>query len=241
MISPLAHIETCNLAAGVTVMEYAVIRKNVTLGVNVIVHPHVVIEAGVTIGEGSEIFPGTYIGKVPKGAGATSRSIAFVPQVEIGAFCAIGPHAVIFYDVQVGPNTLIGDGASIREKVRVGRNCLLSRYVTVNYNTTIGDRTKIMDSTHITGNTLIGSDVFISTMVATVNDHAPAFTYDEDQIRGPVIEDKATIGANATIMPGIRVGEGAFVGAGAVATKDIAPYDVVMGIPARPVKNMRLS
>ena len=58
-----------------------------------------------------------------------------------------------------------------REQCRIGSHCLISRYVTVNYNTMIGDRTRIMDSTHITGNCVIGNDVFISTLVATVNDN----------------------------------------------------------------------
>ena len=223
-------------------MEYAIIRKEVIIGDDVIIHPFVVIEENVSIGKGTELFPGTYVGKQPKGVGATARPIVFNKEIQVGAECALGPHAVIFYDVQIGDHTLIGDGASLREKVRVGHHCLISRYVTINYNTIIGNNTRIMDLTHITGNCEIGDNVFISTLVSTVNDNVVIKReYIEDEIKGPIIESGATIGAAATLLPGIKIGTGAFVGAGSVVTRNVSAYDMVMGIPAKVVKNLRES
>jgi acetyltransferase-like isoleucine patch superfamily enzyme len=239
MVHPTAVVETDRIGRNATIHALAVVRQGATLGDDVVVHPHVVIEDGVVVGSGVVVFPGSYLGKQPHGAGATARVITYVPQVRIGDHCAIGPHAVVFYDVEIGPYTLLGDGASLREQVRVGSHCLLSRYVTVNYHTVIGDRTKIMDSTHITGNCRIGSDVFIGMLVSTANDNDPARRhYDEARIRGPVIEDRATVGMGAMILPGLVIGEGAVVGTGAVVTKDVAPYDVVMGVPARVVRSL---
>jgi acetyltransferase-like isoleucine patch superfamily enzyme len=147
---------------------------------------------------------------------------------------------VIFYDVTIGRNTLLGDGASLREQVRVGHHCLISRYVTINYNTTIGNYTRIMDATHITGNCRIGNNVFISVLVSSTNDNlVVSRQYDEEQILGPQVDDDSTIGAGACLLPGVRVGRGAFVGAGAVVTKDVQPYDLVMGVPARVVRNLK--
>jgi len=132
---------------------------------------------------------------------------------------------------------LIGDGASIREKCRIGSRCIISRYVTINYNTRIGDRTKIMDLTHITGNCTIGNDVFISLTVGMTNDNVPgAGVYDEARIKGPIICDDVFIGAGATLLPGIKIGEKAVIGAGAVVTKDVDAGKVVMGVPAKEVK-----
>lgn len=241
MISPLAVVETDQIGENVSVHEYAIIRRRVAIGNNVVIHPHVVIEEGVEISDGVEIFPGSYIGKRPHGAGATSRPSSYRERVVIGRDCAIGPNAVIFYDVEIGHDTLIGDGASLREQVRVGHHCLIGRYVTVNYNTIIGNRTKIMDMTHITGNCHIGADVFISILVSTVNHSNPMKReYDEEEsFVGPTIASKSTVGAGAAILPGVSIGEGAVVGVGAVVTKDVAPYDVVMGIPARVVKSLR--
>ncbi|GIW27377.1 MAG: acyltransferase [Meiothermus sp.] len=238
-ISPHAVVQTRNIGTNVQIAEFAVIRQDVTIGNDVVIHPHVVIESGVVIGDGVEIFPGAYIGKEPKGAGALSRKPEFERRVVIGANSSIGPNSVIFYDVEIGESTLLGDGASIREKCRIGSKCIISRYVTINYNTTIGDRTKIMDLTHVTGNCRIGNDVFISLTVGMTNDNAIGrMDYDESRVQGPVIEDGAAVGAGVTLLPGVRIGRNALVGAGSVVTKDVDPNTLVMGIPARFVKKL---
>jgi len=233
-ISLHAVVEADKIGENVTIGEFAVVRKNVVIGDNVVIHPEVVIEEGVIIGSGTEIFPGSYIGKTPKGVGATARPISFRPVVNIGSNCAIGPYAVIFYDVEIGPLTLVGDGASIREECRVGTRCIVGRHVTVNYNTVIGDETKIMDHTWLAGNMCVGSHVFISGGVMTANDNDMGESgYNETEIVGPSIEDWARIGAGAILLPGIRIGHHSLVAAGAVVTKDIEPYYEVKGIPAR--------
>ena len=239
MISETAIVKSSALGRNVEIREFGVIREGVVIGDDVVIHPHVVIEPGVSIGDGTEIFPGAYIGKEPKGAGAMARAPEFERRVAIGAGCSIGPHSVIFYDVEIGANTLLGNGTSIREKCRIGSRCIIASYVTVNYNTVIGNRTKIMDLTHITGNCRIGNDVFVSLTVGTTNDNSmDKFPYDPSTIHGPIIEDGAAIGAGATLIANVRVGKGAMVGAGAVVTRDIPDKVLVMGIPARIVRNL---
>ena len=237
MISKLAVVETGIIGDGTRIEEFAVIRAGAELGNDVIIHPHVIIEDGVVIGDGVEIFPGTYIGKEPKGAGATTRRAEFERKVTIGANCAIGPNAVIYYGVSVGENTLIGDGASILDRCQIGYGCVISRNVTINYNASIGDRTKIMDSTHVTGNCRIGNDVFISLLVGMANDNALGQEgYSEEMVIGPTIEDGTMIGLGANLLPGVTVGERAIVGAGTLVTKHVEPGTVVMGLPARFVR-----
>lgn len=240
MISPHAVVLTDTIGQGVKIGEFAVVRQGVRLGNDVTIHPHVTIEPGVHIEDGVEIFPGAYLGKEPKGVGTTLRAVKFERHLHVGRGSSIGPNAVIFYDVEIGAETLIGDGASIREQCRIGTHCLISRYVTVNFNTVIGDHARIMDSTHITGNCVIGNDVFISTLVATVNDNEMVSrSYAESKIVGPRIADHASIGAGACLFPGVLVGEGAVVGAGSVVTKDVESYTVVMGVPARLTRRLR--
>lgn len=233
-IDKTAIVESVIDGQNVTIDAYCVIRNNVTIGNDVVIHPHVVVNENVVIGDGVEIFPGAVIGKEPKGAGALSRVPQFEKKVEIKANSSIGPHAVIFYDVVIGENTLLGDGASIREQCRIGSHCIISRYVTINYNTTVGDKTKIMDLTHVTGNCIIGKDVFVSVNVGMTNDNTIGKAgYDESRVQGPTIEEGAVIGAGATLLPGVIIGRNAVVGAGSVVTRNVEANSTVMGVPAR--------
>lgn len=109
----------------------------------------------------------------------------------------------------------------------------------VNYNTYIGNGTKIMDNASITGNMKIGNHVFISMQVVTSNDNTMGRRdYDEKHVKGPTIGNYVTVGAAANILPGVNIGENAMVGAGAVVTKDVPSNKVVMGMPARVVRDV---
>ena len=85
----------------------------------------------------------------------------------------------------------------------------------------------------------IGNNVFISVQVATTNDNAMGRDgYSKEKVRGGIIEDYATIGAAANILPNVVIGENAMVGAGSVVTKDVPKNQVVMGVPARMVRTL---
>ena len=239
MISKKATVQTESIGKNVEIWENAIVREGAVIGDDVVIHPNVIINSGVEIGEGAEIFPGAYIGKPPKGAGATARPTRYDKFVKIGPGCSIGPNSVIYYDVIIGNNTLLGDGASIREQCCIGSRSVIGRYVTVNYNVKIGNRVKVMDHSWLAGNMTIGDDVFISGGVLTSNDNELGrHGYRDEQIIGPTIEDQVIIGAGAILLPGVKIAAGAIIGAGAVVTKDVPPRKVVMGIPARVVKDV---
>jgi acetyltransferase-like isoleucine patch superfamily enzyme len=189
-----------------------------------------------------EIFSGCVIGRLPKGANAISRkNITNVyKKVLIGKGSVVSPNAIIYTDVLIGKGTLIGDGASIREQVRIGDNCIISRCVTINYNTTIGDNTKIMDNSHITGNMKIGNNVFISCLVSTVNDnYLGKINFEEDFIKGAIIEDDVSIGAGAIILPNIVIGKSSIIGAGSIVNKNVLPSKLYVGIPSKYIINTK--
>jgi acetyltransferase-like isoleucine patch superfamily enzyme len=237
-ISSTSVVNTERIGDNVTIHEFCVVRDDVVLGNNVVIHPFVVIEPGCRIGNNVEIFPGAYIGKVPKGAGALSRTPVFEQRIEIGDNCSIGPHAILFYDVTLGESTLIGDGASIREGSRVGSKSIIGRYVTLNYDTIVGDRVRVQDHTWLAGNMVVEDDVFISGSVSSANDNAIGRDgYDESQ-KGPHICRGAAVGVGAILLPDTRIGVDSIVGAGAVVSRDVPDGTVVMGVPARVVRTI---
>lgn len=233
-IHPTAIIsEKAIIGSNVEIGPYSIIEA-ATIADDVVIHSHVVIKDNVTLNRAVEVFPSALIGKVPKGAGALARQPKYDKKIVIGEECSIGPHAVIYYDVTIDNNTLIGDGASIREQCVIGSYCILGRYVTVNYNAKIGCRTKIMDNTNVTGNCVIGNNVFIGMMVGMANDNLTASGYGNgEHIIGPIIEDNVFIGVGSSLLPAVRIGENAIVAAGSVVTKNVEANTRVAGVPAR--------
>lgn len=237
MISDTAVVKSKKIGHGTTIREFVVVAETAIIGARCIIHPFVLIEGGVEIGDDVEIFSGVVLGKEPKGASAVARVPTCDKQVTIGNGCSIGPNAVIFQDVKIGTGCLIGDGASIRENCRIGDACLIGRYVTLNYNVRVGNRSKVMDLTHLTGNMTVGDDVFISIHVSTTNDNnLGKLGYDKERVLGPTIANEAMIGAGASILPGVSIGCGSVVASGAVVTKDVADETLVAGVPARFVR-----
>lgn len=223
------------IGGGCIVHAFAVIREGAQLGCNVVVHPHCVIEDGVLIGDNVEIFPGAFLGKAPSNTEALARSPKFLPRVRIGNNCSIGPHAVIYYDVEIDDGCLVGDAASIREQCRIGTQSVIGRHVTLNYAVVVGKRVKIMDHAWLAGNMTVGDGAFISGLVGTANDNSIGRSrYEEGRTQGPTIGAGAVIGVGALLLPGIDIGEHAIVGAGAVVTRNVAPGQRIMGLPARP-------
>lgn len=222
------------------VADTAIIYDDVEIGEDVIIHDYVVIYPNTKIEKGCEIYDHCVLGKLPTSPGITSRKLKTeYPQLVIGENTILCPDVVLYAGSRIGQNNLLGDFCSIREECAVGNNCIISRNVSVNYNTSIGDYTKIMDNTHITGNMKIGNHVFISVLVATTNDNTMGRSdYDEKHVKGPMIGNYVTVGAAANILPGVNIGENAMIGAGAVVTKDVPENKVVMGVPARIVRDV---
>jgi acetyltransferase-like isoleucine patch superfamily enzyme len=224
------------IAPSAIIREYTIIRAGAEVGPDCVINPFCVIEPGVKLGSGVEVFPSCHIGKPPSATAALARQPQFDLKVDISDNCSIGPNAVIYYDVEIGSGTLIGDGASIRENCRIGSNCIIARQVTINYNAKVGDRTKIMDLSHITGNSTIGDDVFISLLVGMTNDLLTKnFSYSEDKVMGPTIENGTTVGAGAMLLPGVTLREKSVVAVGSVVNRDVEAGSTVAGSPARRV------
>lgn len=140
----------------------------------------------------------------------------------------------------VDTRATIGDGSrlwinvQVRENATVGRDCIISKDVYIDCNVRIGDRCKVQNSVSVYNGVTVGDDVFIGPNAAFTNDKVPRAFNADWTITPTRVDNGASIGANATIVCGITIGEYAMVAAGSVVTKDVPPYTLVMGNPARP-------
>jgi len=235
-IHSTAVVESDAVIAGSAMIgEFAVVHSGAVIGDDAVIHSHVIVEAGVEVGDATEVLPGSHLGRVPKAVGAVAREPTFQERLKIGPGCSIGTNAVIYYGAEIGSETLVGDGASIRELCQVGSHCVIGRHVTLDRAVEIGDQTRVMDKAHLTGEMRIGRDVFISALVVSTNDNSFGKAGYSDDMLGPTVEDEAMIGAGASLLAGVVIGRAAIVGSGAVVTKDVEPESLVLGVPARPV------
>jgi acetyltransferase-like isoleucine patch superfamily enzyme len=140
---------------------------------------------------------------------------------------------VIYGDTQIGDDFKTGHSAMIRERTVVGNRVVIGTNTVVDGNVTIGDDVKIESSVYIPTHATIGSQVFIGPGAVLTNDKYPQRLRDQYVPSGPVLEDSVTVGANSTILPGVRIGEGSMIAAGSVVTKDVPPWSLVVGVPAR--------
>ncbi len=223
-----------------TIAATAIIHDNVIIEDDVVIHDYAVIYPNTLLKKGCEIFEHCVIGRYPKSSGSTARELkSEFGQTIIGENCILSPSVVVYAATTIGNNTLLGDFCSIREDCSVGEYCIISRNVSVNYETTIGNHTKVMDNSHITGNMKIGNHVFISVLVATTNDNTMGREdYSKDHVFGAVIEDYVTVGAAANILPGVTIGSNSIVGASALVTKSIPQNKLVMGVPAKIIRDV---
>jgi acetyltransferase-like isoleucine patch superfamily enzyme len=225
---------------GNTISNTVVIKENVSIGSEVIIHDFVVIYPGTIIGDRVEIFEGCVIGKPPSKIRSSSRGvIPNLAPVKIGNDSILCPRVTLCAGVEIGEGTMLGNNVSVREECKIGDDCIIAGDVSINYHTVIGNRVKIMDNTHITGNMIIEDDVFVSALVCTTNDNSIGRKGWHDKIIGPTIKRFATIGGGANLLPSITIGENAIVGASSVVTKDVPDRTVVMGIPAKVIRDVK--
>ncbi|VVB86762.1 Bifunctional protein GlmU [uncultured archaeon] len=143
------------------------------------------------------------------------------------------PTAIVESD-SVGEGSNIWHFVHIRKDAIIGKNCNIGKSVYVDTEVTIGDNVKIQNFVSIYKGVEIEDNVFVGPSVVFTNDMYPrAFIWEDEKIIRTVIKKGSSIGANATIICGVTVGDYAMIGAGSVVTRDVPPYGLVFGNPAR--------
>jgi UDP-2-acetamido-3-amino-2,3-dideoxy-glucuronate N-acetyltransferase len=145
----------------------------------------------------------------------------------------IHPTANVSKQAIIGDGTKIWINSQIREKSEIGTNCIISKDTYIDTEVKIGNNCKVQNSVSVYHGVTIEDDVFVGPNVCFTNDKVPRAFDSEWTITPTLVKKGVSIGANSTIVCGITLGEYCMIAAGSVVTKDIEPYSLVMGNPAK--------
>ena len=203
------------------------------VGDNVVIYP------GTVIADGCRIADNVVLGKQPALSPRSTARREELPPLEVGPGTVVSTGAIVFAGTRIGARVIVGDQACVRERCVVGDDVVIGRGSLVENDTTIGALTKIQANAYVTAYSTLEDNVFIAPCVTTTNDNYMGRTEKRHALmRGPTIRRGARVGGAAVLLPGIEIGEEAFVGAGAVVLEDVPPRTVVVGNPARPLRHV---
>jgi len=192
-----------------------------------------VIAGGCTIGDHA------VVGKQPVLSPRSTAARDPLPPLELGEGTVVSTGAVVFAGTRIGARVIVGDQACVRERCTIGDDVVIGRGALVENDTTIGRGTIIQANAYVTAYSLLEEDVFVAPCVTTTNDNFMGRTEKRHALRrGPTIRRGARIGGGAVLLPGIEIGEEAFVGAGAIVLNDVPARAVVVGNPARRIRDV---
>lgn len=230
------------LASGCLIGAHSILLGKIELGSKVCIANNSVLYGPLKIGDSTYIGDNVILGHPTRDPLKKFMETQDREDLLVSDGCVIGKESVVRSGCIIYTNTKIGT------QVKFGHNCLIREF------TEIGDFTNVGTNSIIEGQSKIGSHISIQSSVfiplySTVEDQVflgPNCKLTNDkyvdrkpyQLKGPTIKRKASIGSNAVVMPGITVGEGAVIGASAVVTKDVPPYTIWMGIPAKLYKKV---
>jgi carbonic anhydrase/acetyltransferase-like protein (isoleucine patch superfamily) len=224
--------EDVAIAPGAVIHGGARIGMGVEIGVGAVVHP------GTEIGDGCVIEDGAVLGKRPRlrkgssAAGAEPEALVLEPGVTV--CCG----AVVYAGAYIAARAIIGDQAQVRERTRVGRESVVGRGSSVDFDAQVGARVLIQTGVYVTAGAIVEDDVFLGPGVVTTNDNTMGRHPRGEPLLGPVFRRACRVGGGAVLVPGVVIGEEAFVAAGALVTRDVGNRDMVMGVPARVVRRV---
>jgi acetyltransferase-like isoleucine patch superfamily enzyme len=178
--------------------------------------------APVTIGRHCQVDRNASIGRQTSDEGEQ--------RTRIGDDATIRSGTVIYEDVEIGNEFSTGHNVVVRDATTIGDNVLLGTNTVVDGACTIGSDLSCQTNVYIPRESTIGDSVFLGPCAVLTNDQYPIRT--DEGLAGPTLEDNVTIGANATVLPDVTVGQGAFVAAGATVTEDVPPETLAVGSPA---------
>jgi acetyltransferase-like isoleucine patch superfamily enzyme len=198
-----------------------------------------VVFPGTVIGDGCKILDSAVVGKQPELSARSTTKREELPALELGPETVVSTGAIVFAGTRIGARVIVGDQACVRERCEIGDDVVIGRGTLIENDTTVGALTKIQAMAYITAYSTLEEKVFIAPGVQTTNDNFMGRTERRHELRrGPTIRRGARVGGGAVLCPGIEIGEEAYVGAGAVVVNDVPPRVVVVGNPARVLREV---
>ncbi len=191
-----------------------------------IVHPHVSLGAGSLLGEF------VVLGEPARGLEPGER------ETWIGEGAQIRSHTVIYGGNRIGARFQTGHAVLVREDNEIGDDVSIGSGSIVEHHVRIGHRVRLHSGVFVPEFSILEDDCWLGPHVVLTNALYPRSPRVKSELKGPIIESEAKIGANATLLPGVRIGRRALVGAGAVVTRDVPPGAVVAGSPARVINQI---
>jgi acetyltransferase-like isoleucine patch superfamily enzyme len=212
--------------------------EGVELPDDVEIGAHVVIHPGTVVGAGARLQDATVVGK-PLALGPRSTASREQPSpAEIGPGATVCAGAVVVAGARIGAGSIVGDQAHVRERAVIGPETVVGRGTAIDNDVVVGARVRIQTNCYITAYSSLEDDVFVAPGVMTTNDDTMTRHPRGFQLRGAVFRRACRVGGGVVIVPGVEIGEEAFIAAGAVVTRDVPPRAVMMGVPARHVRDV---
>ncbi len=157
------------------------------------------------------------------------------PLTVIGENAVIRTHSVVYAGVEIGDRFHLGHQAMIREFTKIGNDVSIGTGTVIEHHVMIGNDVRIHSNAFIPEFSILEDGCWVGPNVVMTNAKYPLGLRVKEDLKGPTIKSHAKIGANATLLPAVEIGEGALVGAASVVRKDVPPLTVVAGSPARTV------
>ena len=211
-------------------MSSRALPDDLVLGKNVVLHGE------VRIGRGCRIEDGAIVGRIPVLSAVSSAPRGHPGPTTLEDGVVIGAGAIVFAGARICAEAIVGDQAHVREQATLGPESLLGRGSALGAAAVVGARVRIQTNVWLTSGTVVEDDVFVGPGVVTTNDDEMEPGRPADELRPPVLRRGCKVGGGVVLTPGVEVGEEAFVAAGAVVTRDVPPGAIVMGVPARVVR-----
>lgn len=223
----MAVAKGARIGRNVTIEDGAIVEAGATVGDGCRIDYGVIIRAGVTLGDNSFVGAYSVLGElgyqdIKSGRGNTQP-------LAIGAGATIRSHSIVYGGTEVGEVFQTGHHATIRENVAIGHHCSVGTFSDIQNNCKLGNYVRLHSNVFLGQECVIKNYAWLFPHVVLTNDKTPP----SDHLEGVCVEEFACVCAGAILLPGVKIGRDALVGAGATVTKNVGDGRIVVGSPAR--------